>query len=72
MKILKSLSTKGHKYRIEAFDCEDGSFSIREYINGVQQAASVGITSKEKCMNEFNRRVSDASTYDGINYSVRR
>lgn len=69
MKILFEAKTKGNRYRINAFDCEDGSFTYKEFTRNMSTAVCVRYSLEEIKM-LTNKRIEDAKRYDGINYHV--
>ena len=66
---LAHYATRGRKYEIKVFRDADG-YSIREYINGKEQGASVGNTCVQELYQSLCRRVQYANICDGIRYEA--
>lgn len=76
MFVIFANSTRGGKYSIQLemtgeFDAFPGTFHIREFKNGCEQAfANLGQKSAVDAVAEYNRRIDDAAKYDGIFYTT--
>lgn len=67
---LAHYATRGRKFEIKVFKDTDGTYSIREYINGQEQAASVGNACMQALYQDLCRRVQFANICDGIRYEA--
>jgi hypothetical protein len=70
MKTLYANSTRGGLYSIALQVLADGTYCIREFKHNREQgAAFLGNADAFAAVREYNKRIDDAATYDGIFYT---
>ena len=72
MKVLYHAVTRGFRYEIKAWQCDDNTFSVEEFKHGKGQAKSCGWPAFDAIRRETERRVASAAQYDGINYITKK
>lgn len=68
--MLAHYATRGRKYEIKIFKEDDGTYSIRDYKNGLHSGSKVGHTEIQKVYITVCYMIHYANIYDSIRYEV--